>query len=301
MTQQKKCWHGAHTALVTPMHTDGQVDHVALKNLVERQIEAGIAGLIACGTTAEAATLTETERLDVIRTVVSQAGGRVPVMAGVGTQSTSTTIAALQHAQAAGVQAVLVVTPYYNKPTQAGLEAHYRAIADASALPVMMYNVPSRTGCDLAPETVRVLAQHPRLFGIKDATGDLNRIDALRGRVPSTFVQLSGDDNTACAFTLMGGHGVASVLSNILPKQMVALIDAARQGNLPTAHSVQGALAPLFDAMGYETNPIPIKTALAIQGHITEAFRLPLCTMQPTLRSQLSRVLHAAGVTSDSD
>lgn len=290
-------WRGTLTALVTPMAKNGEFDgeaEAALTDLVQRQIEAGIDGLVVCGTTGEAATLTSQERSRVIGCVVRAAQNRVPVMAGVGTQDTASTCQAITEAQAAGAQGLLVVTPFYNKPSQEGLKQHFERVAGHARVPVMLYNVPSRTGVDLLPATVAALAQHPNIVGIKEATGSLGRLDALRAVVPDNFDLVSGDDGTACAFAAMGGHGVISVTSNLVPEQMAALVAAGRTGDVTSARRLQLALAPLIEALFIEPNPLPIKTALAWQGHMHAAFRLPLCAMGQETQAVLRRAMQQA-------
>jgi 4-hydroxy-tetrahydrodipicolinate synthase len=286
-------WTGTWTALITPMSPTGALDLDALRALCEAQIQGGVSGLVACGTTGEAATLTEAERGQVIGTVVAAAAGRVPVMAGAGTQATRSTLEAVKAAEQLGASGALVVTPYYNKPTPTGLLRHFEEVAEGSALPLMLYNVPSRTGCDLKPETVVALSRHPRIIGVKDATGDLGRLDAGLGASGPEFAWLSGDDNTACAFVLMGGHGVISVASNLLPKDLSAMVGAAQAGDARAARARHYRLTPILAALGLETNPLPIKTALALRHQVTETFRLPLCAMQPDNRERLARALSA--------
>lgn len=294
-TMQKKLplWHGTLTALVTPMKADGSIDFPALEKLVEAQIDAGIDGLVACGTTGEAATLTQAEWAEVIGCVLKTSRGRVPVMAGAGAQGTQSTIDAVKRAQDLGAQGALVVTPFYNRPTQDGLRRHFEAVADACDLPQMLYNVPSRTACDLKMETAVGLSAHPNIIGIKDATADLGRLDDGLGAAKDGFVFSSGDDNTACAFMLMGGHGVISVASNLVPKTMAAMVRAAMLANLREATAAHRSLVPLLRALGLETNPLPIKTALAIRGALSEHFRLPLCPMQRHFRASLLEAIEA--------
>lgn len=282
---------GAITALVTPMLLKGAVDWGALDHLVEVQIDQGIDGLCACGTTAEAATLDEAERDAIILRVVKAARGRVPVIAGTGHNSTRMTIEAHKRAQALGADFGLVVTPYYNKPTPEGLYAHYKAVAEASSLPIIMYNVPSRTGCDMQPDVIVELAALPSIQGVKEATGDLGRLDALRSRVDGRFALLSGDDATSCAFTLMGGDGVISVTSNVVPKAMAQLMAHARQGKLQEARAAQDALLALFDILFVESNPIVVKAAMAMQKQLQEVYRLPLCSMQQHHRDTLAGIM----------
>lgn len=282
---------GAITALVTPMLAKGAVDWGALDRLVEVQIDQGISGLCACGTTAEAATLDEAERDAIILRVVKAARGRVPVIAGTGHNSTRMTIEAQKRAKAIGADFGLVVTPYYNKPTPQGLVAHYTAVAEATTLPIIMYNVPSRTGCDMQPSVIAELSQLPQVQGIKEATGDLGRLDALRAHVDSTFALLSGDDASSCAFVLMGGDGVISVTSNVVPKPMSELMQHARKGELQAARRTQDQLLALFGILFVESNPIVVKAAMAMQKQITEAFRLPLCSMQDANRAKLQSIM----------
>jgi 4-hydroxy-tetrahydrodipicolinate synthase len=274
----------------------GAVDWGALDRLVEVQIDQGISGLCACGTTAEAATLDEAERDAVILRVVKAARGRVPVLAGTGHNSTRMTIAAQQRAQALGADFGLVVTPYYNKPTPQGLLAHYEAVAQASTLPIIMYNVPSRTGCDMQADIIAQLSQMPQIQGIKEATGQLSRLDGLRAHVDSSFALLSGDDASSCAFVLMGGDGAISVASNVVPKAMSTLMTEARQGNAQAARDQHDALVALFDILFVESNPIVVKAAMALQKQLTEAFRLPLCGMQAANRNKLEAVMQRMGL-----
>lgn len=293
MTATIDALRGVFTALVTPMNRDGSVDFAALDTLVDHQLTAGIHGLVPCGTTGEAATLATVEREKVISAVVKRAGGRVPVIAGTGTQATSTTIEAQQRAKDLGATHGLVVTPFYNKPTPEGLYRHYAKIADAVDFPIVIYNVPSRTGCDIKPDLVGRLAKVPGLVGIKEATADLDRVPALRASITTRFALMSGDDATACAFTLMGGDGVISVASNVVPAEMVAMITAARDNDAKSAREEHNRLRNLMSALFLESNPIPVKAAMAMQGRIQECYRLPLCEMQPATRTALEGVLRA--------
>lgn len=293
MTATIDALRGVFTALVTPMNRDGSVDFAALDALVDHQLAGGINGLVPCGTTGEAATMSNDEREKVIGAVVKRANGRVPVVAGTGTQGTATTIEAQQRAKDLGATHGLVVTPFYNKPTPEGLYRHYAKVADSVDLPVVIYNVPSRTGCDIKPDTVARLAKVPGIVGIKEATGDLDRVPALRASISTRFGVLSGDDATACAFTLMGGDGVISVASNVVPSEMVAMTIAARQGDAKTAREAHNRLRNLMAALFLESNPIPVKAAVAMQGRIQECYRLPLCEMQAGTRSALEGALRA--------
>jgi 4-hydroxy-tetrahydrodipicolinate synthase len=286
---------GVMTALVTPM-AQGAVDEDALRALVRAQIAGGIRGLVACGSTGEAATLTDDEQAHVVRIVVDEAAGRVPVISGVGARSTHGAIAEAQRGVAAGADGLLVVTPAYNKPTQGGLLAHFRAVADATELPNLLYHVPGRTACDLKPATVATLSEHPNVVGIKEATGDLTRSADIRRIAPTDFALLSGDDFTYLPFIATGGDGCISVLSNIAPAQLVAIDTAARAGNRDAALAGHLALLPLMHALFVESNPIPVKTAAAWLGLIPgNELRLPLTPLTEAGAKALEAALFAAG------
>lgn len=267
---------GAITALVTPMR-NGEIDAPRLRDFVEWQISEGINGLVPCGTTGETPTLSKEEIALVIRTVVEQAKGRVPVIAGAGTNSTAKTIENAKLAAECGVDGLLVVTPYYNKPTQANLVAHYTAVADTVDRPIVVYNVPGRTGCDILPATLGTLAKHPRIAAVKEATGSLIRgqqvIAATRGE---DFAVLSGDDFTCLALTLLGGQGVISVVSNLMPKATAQMIAAAHANNNEQARRLHYEMLPLMDLLFIESNPIPVKAGAALLGHTENELRMPL-------------------------
>lgn len=282
------------TALVTPFNRDGSLDLAALDAVVDAQLAAGINGLVPCGTTGETATLSLAEQDQVIGRVVKRVNKRVPVLAGTGSNCTATTQDNQRRAQGLGVDYGLVVTPYYNKPTPEGLFRHYSAVAEASSLPVLVYNVPGRTGGDLKPDTMHRLRGVANIVGIKEATGELDRVAPLRQSNPQWSL-LSGDDASTCAFVLMGGDGVISVVSNAAPADMVALVEAARAGKLAEAREHQARLRGLMAALFVESNPLPVKTAMALQGHLQEVFRLPLCEMQPANRQALCDTLRAGG------
>ena len=287
---------GVMTAIVTPM-TNGAVDEAALRGLVRAQLEGGVSGLVACGSTGEAATLTASEQSRVVRVVVDEVSGRVPVIAGVGARSTHGAVAEAERGAEAGADALLVVTPAYNKPTQEGLLAHFRAVADAVELPNILYNVPGRTACDLKPDTVADLSEHPRIVGIKEATGDLTRAADIRRVVPSDFALLSGDDFTYLPFIATGSDGCISVLSNVAPARLVAIDAAARAGRRADALAQHLALLPLMHALFVESNPIPVKTAAAWLGVIPGAeLRLPLTALTQDGADVLEGALLAAGL-----
>jgi 4-hydroxy-tetrahydrodipicolinate synthase len=287
-------FHGVLTALVTPFNQDG-LDEDALGRCVDRQIHAGVHGLVPCGTTGEAPTLTPEEHRRVIEIVVDTSRGRVPVLAGIGSNNTQTAIANAAVAKAAGAQGVLATVPYYNKPTQEGLYRHFRAIASATDLEVCLYNVPGRTSCHLAADTMARLADVPNITCVKEATGDMGVASDVLLACGDRLTLLSGDDFTTLPFIALGGHGCVSVASNVLPATMVALMDAARSGDLEGARAIHMTLYPLFKALFCETNPLPVKTALAHLGWLDEVFRLPLCEMSPehakTLRQTVDDTL----------
>ncbi|MGH6762381.1 MAG: 4-hydroxy-tetrahydrodipicolinate synthase [Phyllobacterium sp.] len=267
--------HGALTALVTPFR-DGVVDHQAFSTLVEWQIKEGINGLVPCGTTGEAPTLCWEERIAVIRRCVEIVDGRVPVIAGTGTNDTHSTIASTSAAASIGADAALIVTPYYNRPTQEGIFRHFEAVARSVNIPIIIYNVPSRTGVDLTLATMERLATIPTIIGIKDATGELSRPMALSNVVGDRFIQLSGHDATAFGFKTMGGRGTISVLANIVPRAVVEMHNACRSGDIHTARTINNRLRPLLAALERETNPVPVKHALHLSRGMCPEVRLPL-------------------------
>jgi len=281
---------GTFTALVTPFNTDGSVDFGALDALVDEQIEGGVSGLVPCGTTGEAATLSDNERFAVVEKVATKAMN-LPIIVGTGTNNTRQSVELHRAARNFGATHSLVVTPYYNKPTQAGLLAHYHAIAESDELPIVLYNVPGRTSCDLIPETVIELAKHPTIVAVKEATGIVERVTRIRSAVSSDFAILSGDDPTAAHLVVAGGDGVISVTSNLAPAAMSELIHAALDGDLAKLRHCQEKLLPLIDALFIESNPIPLKAALAMRGVLQESYRLPLVPMSATNRSRLEDAL----------
>ncbi len=266
---------GAFTALATPMR-GGEVYEAGLRELVERQIGGGIDGLVPCGTTGEASTLDAAERARVLRLVVEQARGRVPVIAGAGANCTRTAIANSRAAAEAGVDGLLHVTPYYNKPSAAGLEAHFSAIAAAVDLPILLYNVPGRTCCDLGAETIARLARVPNIRGVKEATGSLRRAQDVLAACPQGFSVLSGDDFTCLGLVALGGHGVISVISNLAPGDISAMIAHGRAGRLEEARRLHYRYQRLMDLLFVEANPVPLKAALSLLGLSANELRLPL-------------------------
>ncbi len=269
-------FHGSMVALVTPMYADGGLDEASLRTLIEFHLENGTDAIVAVGTTGESATLDEREHCAVIRQVVDFVRGRIPVIAGTGANSTSEAITLTRYAMQAGADACLLVTPYYNKPTQEGLYLHYKAIAAAVPIPQILYNVPARTACDLLPETVQRLADIPNIIGIKEATGNLERAREILLRCGDTIGVYAGDDSTALEVMMMGGRGVISVTANIAPQLMHDMCVAALQNERITAQALNDRLVPLHRDLFIESNPIPVKWALHQMGLIPPGIRLPL-------------------------
>ena len=288
---------GSIVALVTPMHSGSlEVDWEALKGLVEWHIEQGTNAIVAVGTTGESATLGVSEHSSVIRFVVDHAAGRIPVIAGTGANSTTEAIVLTRAAKEAGADACLLVTPYYNKPTQEGLYLHHKAIADAVDISQILYNVPGRTACDMLPETVLRLAAIDNSVGIKEATGDLARAKQLIEQCPADFAIYSGDDHSAREMILMGGKGDISVTANVAPKLMSEMCAAAIAGDEATAATLDAKLGPVHDAMFVEANPIPVKWAVSELGLMADALRLPMTPLAPEHRDTVRNALQKIGV-----
>jgi len=287
---------GVFTALVTPFNEKKEIDRECLKRIVQFQLDKGISGLVPVGTTGESPTVSHEENMDVIEMVVKAVNGKVPVIAGTGSNSTDEAIRMTKIAKHIGADASLQVAPYYNKPTQEGLYQHFMAIADAVDLPMVVYNIQGRTGVNIETDTLMRLAKHDNIVAVKEASGDLNQMMEVIRRKPSDFDVLSGDDNLALPLTLMGGNGVISVASNIIPKWMEEMIQAARKGDVEKAKTIHYELLPLFKAMFLETNPIPVKTAMAEMGLIKEVFRLPLCKIADKNRAALIDTLKNQGL-----
>ncbi len=286
---------GSLVALVTPMQLDGAVDNAALERLVEFHIENGTNGIVAVGTTGESPTLDVEEHIGVVRRVIQIVNRRIPVIAGTGANSTREAIELTRLAQAAGADACLLVTPYYNKPTQEGLYQHYRAIAEAVAVPQVLYNVPGRTGCDLKPETVERLAAFKNIIAVKEAPS-LERNRELLTRVGGRMALFSGDDDLACESVLMGYNGVISVTANVAPRQVRAVTDAALAKNVAEARRLDARLQTLHKSMFLESNPIPVKWALARMGKIPGGLRLPLTPLNAQYHETLEKALRGAGI-----
>ena len=287
---------GMATALVTPMKPDGAIDYEAFARFIEFQIEKGINALVVMGTTGENATIEYKEQYKIVRFVVEQVAGRVPVIAGTGTNNTEHVLHNTKAACEAGADAVLVVTPYYNKATQNGLIAHFTAVADASTVPVILYNVPGRTGCNLLPKTVAKLAEHPRIAAIKEATGNMAQMVQLQALCGDKIDIYSGEDALTVAMMAMGAKGTISVLSNVAPAESVAMTDACKAGDFETAAKWQCRLLPLIDALFSEVNPIPAKAATAAMGYGADYLRLPLTPMEDATKAVLFAEMRKLGI-----
>ncbi|MEE3331676.1 MAG: 4-hydroxy-tetrahydrodipicolinate synthase [Myxococcota bacterium] len=268
-------FEGVMTALVTPFK-NGRIDEPGLRLLVEDQIDAGIHGLVPCGSTGESATLSHEEHRQVVELVVDAANGRVPVVAGTGSNNTREAIELTQYAKEAGASAALLISPYYNKPTQAGIVEHYAAVAKATALPLLVYNIAGRTGSNITAETQSELASIEYIVGVKEASGDIGQISDVVRSCPADFAVLSGDDAMALPLMAVGGKGVISTSSNVVPREMLEIVAACNAGDYSRAREIHFRLTPIFEALFCETNPIPVKAALAMQGKISDEIRLPM-------------------------
>lgn len=286
---------GSGVAIITPFTNDG-VDYPALVRLLDFQLENGTDAIIVCGTTGEAVTMSYVERMRAIETVVRHVDGRVPVIAGTGSNSTENAITLSKDAVLAGVDGLLVVTPFYNKATQRGLIRHYTAVADAVTRPVILYHVPSRTGVRCTAETYAALAKHPNIAGVKEAGGDLALVQKTRELCPEDFYIWSGNDDETAPIMLFGGKGVISVAANVMPREMHELTAACLRGDFTAAGRMQLQLRKLCEALFWEVNPIPVKTALAMMGYCQEVFRSPMCEMEPENRERLRGVLAEYGL-----
>jgi 4-hydroxy-tetrahydrodipicolinate synthase len=289
-------FQGSMVALVTPMHPNGNVDYAAYRSLIDWHVQEGTDVLVVVGTTGESPTMSMDEYAELIRVAVTHAAGRVPVIAGVGANSTDEAILLARHARAVGAQAGLSVVPYYNKPSQEGIYRHFRAVAEAVELPIILYNVPGRTGVDMANATALRLAQVPGIIGIKDATGDIGRGGLLLREAPAGFDVFSGDDSTAAALMLLGARGNISVTANVAPRRMHELCTAALAGHVAETREHNARLARLNAALFVEPNPIPVKWALAQMGRIALGYRLPLIELSAQHHQTVQIALQEAGL-----
>jgi 4-hydroxy-tetrahydrodipicolinate synthase len=285
-------WRGCLTALVTPFR-NGEVDYPALEKLVEGQIAGGVQGLVPCGSTGESATLTHDEHIQVVQAVIRFARGRVPVVAGTGSNSTAEAVRLTRAAEEAGAAGALLLSPYYNKPTQDGIYQHYAAVAAATKLPLLVYNIPARTASNILPETIARLSRIENIVGVKEASGSIVQVIEIIAAAEPGFAVYSGDDATILPIMAVGGVGAIAVTSNVAPRQVVAIADALLAGDIRLAQRLTYDLLPLVRAltMSFEVNPIPVKTAVALMGVCAEEFRLPLTPMNPGNRERLEQVL----------
>ncbi len=288
-------FEGVHTALVTPLKGN-EVDEEALANMVELQISAGINGLVPCGSTGESATLSHSEHRKVVEIVVATARGRVPVIAGTGSNSTLEAVELTQHAKEAGADGALLISPYYNKPTQEGIVRHYDQVASATTLPLIVYNIPGRTASNILPNTLARIAEIENVVAVKEASGDLEQMSQAIAACRSEFTFLSGDDALTLPLMSLGGHGVISTTSNVAPAEMVSLVQCFNSGDLQGARTMHYRLLPLIEAMFSETNPIPVKAAQALRGLCEEEIRLPLLPISSDNRERLRISLKEFGL-----
>ena len=284
-------WTGVGTALVTPFTSAGGLDEPAVRRLARRQIDAGIHFLVPCGTTGENPTLTLAERVRIVEIVVDEAAGRIPVLAGAGGYDTREIIHLADQMRQAGATGLLSVTPYYNKPTQEGLYQHFRAIAESTPLPIIVYNVPGRTGVNIDPATLARLATIPSIVGVKEASGNITQMCEVCNAAPADFLVLSGDDAITLPLMAIGGRGIISVASNEIPAEIVRMVEAAERGDFAAARVVHRRIMPLMQINFIEANPVPVKAAMAAMGLIEEVYRLPMCSPRPESREKILKVL----------
>jgi 4-hydroxy-tetrahydrodipicolinate synthase len=287
---------GVGTALITPFTRSGAVDELSVKRLARRQIDAGVHFLVPCGTTGETPTLSEEERRRVVELVVEEAAGKVPVLAGAGGYDTKEVVHAARVMQKAGVQGLLSVTPYYNKPTPEGLYQHFSAVADATPLPIVLYNVPGRTGCNIDSATCARLATIPTVIGVKEASGNIQQMAEICRAVPSDFLVLSGDDAVTLPLMALGGRGLISVASNEIPAELAQMVEAAERSDYAAARKIHTRVLPLLLGNFIESNPGPVKFAMAAMGLCEEVFRLPMVSPQPAAQEKLLKILRDLGI-----
>jgi len=293
----RRSFTGCGTALVTPFRADGSVDEAAVSRLARRQIDAGIHFLVPCGTTGEVPTLTDEEQVRIVQLVAAEAKGRVPVLAGAGGYNTQEVIHAARRLRDAGADGILSVTPYYNKPTPEGLFQHYRAIAEAVALPIIVYNVPGRTGCNVDPATLVRLSTIPHIAGVKEASGNVTQMCEICATVPAEFIVLSGDDALTLPLMAVGGRGIVSVASNEIPAEMSRMVELAERGDFAAARTLHNRLMPLLQVNFVESNPIPVKSAMASLGLLQEVYRLPMVPPRPASKQKIEAVLQSLGIS----
>jgi len=290
---------GCGTALVTPFRRDLSLDEAALRKLVRRQIEAGINFLVPCGTTGENPTLTRAEHLRVVEITLEEAKGKVPVLAGAGGYNTQEVIELAREVEGLGAKGILSVTPYYNKPTQEGLYQHFKAIAEAVHIPIVVYSVQGRTGVNVEPATLARLAQIPNIVGVKEASGNIAQMASIIQQVPESFAVLSGDDAVTLPLVALGGRGIISVVSNEIPAQMTELAQLCLSGDFAGARKLQRKYLLLMEVNFIESNPIPVKAAMALMGLLEPVYRLPMCPPKPENLARIEKVLESAGLLAD--
>ncbi|MGE4606609.1 MAG: 4-hydroxy-tetrahydrodipicolinate synthase [Myxococcota bacterium] len=288
-------FEGISTAIITPFR-NGEIDEPALRNLVERQIDAGVDALVPCGSTGESATMSHEEHAHVVEITVSAVRGRIAVLAGTGSNNTREAIDLTQRAKDAGADGALLISPYYNKPTQDGIYEHYKAIAEQTGFPLVVYNIPGRTGSNILPGTLARLAGIDNVVGVKEACGDIGQIAEVIDQCPDGFAIVSGDDAMTLPLIALGGHGLIATSANVAPVEMTRLVRACLDGDMPRARALHYKLLPLFDVLFCETNPIPVKAALALMGLISPEIRLPLVDMTEANRERLQVVLKELGL-----
>ena len=282
---------GVGTALVTPFANNGDLDEAAVRRLARRQIDAGVHFLCPCGTTGESPTLTDAEKLRIVEILVDEARGGVPIVAGAGGYDTREVIHLARELETRGAAGLLSVTPYYNKPTQEGLYQHYRAFAESTSLPIIVYNVPGRTGVNVEPATLVRLAQIPNIVGVKEASGNVTQMAEICNAVPDDFIVLSGDDALTLPLMAVGGDGIISVASNEIPSEMVQMVEAAERNDFASARAVHQRILALMQINFVESNPVPVKSAMAAMGLTEETYRLPMCAPKPESREKILKVL----------
>jgi len=287
---------GCGTALVTPFTRDGGVDEAAVSRLARRQIDGGVHFLVPCGTTGEVPTLTEEEQVRIVELVVAEARGKVPVLAGAGGYNTREVIHMGKRMRAAGADGLLSVTPYYNKPTPEGLVQHYRAIGDAVGLPIVVYNVPGRTGCNVDPATLLRLSEIPQVIGVKEASGNVTQMCEICASLPDDFIVLSGDDALTLPLMAVGGRGIISVASNEIPREMGRMVELGERGDFAGAREQYRRIFDLLQINFVEANPIPVKYAMASMGLLEEVYRLPMVSPRPASKQKIDAVLHSLGL-----
>jgi 4-hydroxy-tetrahydrodipicolinate synthase len=287
---------GVGTALITPFTATGALDEHAVRRLARRQIDAGVHFLVPCGTTGESPTLSAAERVRVVEIVAAEAAGRALVLAGAGGYDTREVVHAVAAMEKAGAQGILSVTPYYNKPTPEGLYQHYKAIADSTSLPIVVYNVPGRTGCNIDPATLVRLATIPNIVGVKEASGNISQMADICRSVPPDFLVLSGDDAITLPLMAIGGRGIISVASNVVPAEMAQMVESAERGDFATARQWHQKLLPLMQVHFIESNPMPVKWAMSAMGFCEDAFRLPMVSPKPASQDAILAAMRAFGL-----